>query len=44
VRAGESLDNLIPEVFATVREVSSRTIGLLPYDVQIIGGLVLNDY
>jgi len=40
---GEPLDNLTHEAFAVVREAAKRTLGLRPYDVQLIGGLVLND-
>jgi preprotein translocase subunit SecA len=40
---GESLDELLPEAFATVREASVRTTGLRHFDVQLIGGMVLND-
>ncbi|MEZ5813297.1 MAG: preprotein translocase subunit SecA [Alphaproteobacteria bacterium] len=40
---GEPLDNLAHEAFAVVREASKRTLGLRPYDVQLIGGLVLHD-
>lgn len=40
---GETLDNLLAEAFATVREVSVRTLGLRHYDVQLIGGMVLNE-
>lgn len=39
---GESLDSLLPYVFALVREVSIRTIGLRHFDVQLIGGVVLH--
>ncbi len=39
---GESLDNLLPEAFAVVREASVRTLGLRPYDVQLMGGIVLH--
>jgi preprotein translocase subunit SecA len=39
---GETLDNLIPEAFATVREASTRVFGLRHFDVQLIGGMVLN--
>ena len=38
----ESLDELLPEVFALVREVSKRTLGLRHYDVQLIGGMALH--
>jgi preprotein translocase subunit SecA len=40
--AGETLDDLLPEAFATVREASKRTIGLRHYDVQLIGGITLH--
>src|SRR5574337_742527 len=40
--AGESLDKLLPEAFAVVREASKRTLGMRPYDVQLIGGIVLH--
>ncbi|MCK5353550.1 MAG: preprotein translocase subunit SecA, partial [Methyloprofundus sp.] len=40
---GEKLDNLIPEAFATVREASSRVFDMRHFDVQFIGGMVLND-
>ena len=39
---GESLDALLPEAFALVREASWRTLGLRHYDVQLIGGMVLH--
>ena len=39
---GESLDSLMPEAFAVVREASWRTIGLRHYDVQLVGGMVLH--
>ena len=42
LKEGESLDDLLPEAFAVVREASWRTIGLRHYDVQIIGGIVLH--
>jgi preprotein translocase subunit SecA len=41
--AGEELSDLLPEVFALVREASWRTIGLRHYDVQLIGGMALHD-
>ncbi|MDO4850444.1 MAG: preprotein translocase subunit SecA [Actinomycetota bacterium] len=40
---GETLEDLLPEAFATVREAAVRTIGQRHYDVQLIGGMVLND-
>ena len=39
---GESLDDILPEAFAVVREASKRTIGLRHFDVQLIGGIVLH--
>src|SRR5687767_13943179 len=39
---GSKLDDLLPETFAVVREVSRRTIGLRHYDEQLIGGIVLH--
>ena len=41
--ANQNLDALIPESFALTREASLRTLGLRHFDVQLIGGLVLND-
>src|SRR5215217_4636108 len=41
-RAGESLDELLPETFAVVREVGKRTMGMRHFDVQLIGGMVLD--
>ena len=40
---GESLDKLIPEAFAAVREASSRVFGMRHFDVQLIGGMILHD-
>src|SRR5438094_959406 len=39
---GEALDDLLVEAFAVVREASRRTIGLRPFDVQMVGGIVLH--
>ncbi len=39
---GESLDDILPEVYATVREASKRTLGERHFDVQILGGIVLH--
>ncbi|KAL8262248.1 hypothetical protein R6Q59_026297 [Mikania micrantha] len=38
----QSLDSLLPEAFAIVREASKRVLGLRPFDVQLIGGMVLH--
>ncbi|WP_156762205.1 preprotein translocase subunit SecA [Microbacterium karelineae] len=38
---GESLDDLMPEAFAAVREAAKRTLGMRPYDVQVMGGAAL---
>ena len=40
---GEKLDNLVPEAFAAVREASTRVFGMRHFDVQLIGGMVLNN-
>src|SRR5690606_14630570 len=40
---GETLDDLLPEAFAVVREAAKRTIGQRHYDVQMIGGIVLHE-
>ncbi|MBL3592864.1 MAG: preprotein translocase subunit SecA [Synergistaceae bacterium] len=42
-RDGESLDDLLPEVFAAVREVSRRTLGLRHFDVQLMGAMALHE-
>ncbi len=39
---GESLDDLLPEAFAAVREASKRKLGMRHYDVQLVGGIVLH--
>lgn len=40
---GESLDSILPEAFATVKEASIRVLGMRPFDVQVIGGIVLHE-
>jgi preprotein translocase subunit SecA len=40
---GETLDDLLPEAFAVVREVSRRTLGMRPFDEQVMGGIVLHE-
>lgn len=42
IAQGESLDSLLPEAFATVREASKRVFGMRHFDVQLIGGIVLH--
>ena len=42
VAAGETLDAILPEAFAVVREASKRTLGQRHYDVQMVGGMVLH--
>ena len=42
IKNGETLDQLLPEAFAVVREASIRTIGQRPFDVQLIGGIFLH--
>ena len=41
--AGETLDALLPEAFATVREASKRTLGMRHFDVQLIGAMALHE-
>ena len=43
VAKGETLESILPEAFALVREASKRVLGLRPYNVQLMGGIVLND-
>src|SRR6516164_1768497 len=40
---GATLDDLLPEAFAVVREAAKRTLGQRPFDVQLVGGMVLHD-
>ncbi len=40
---GETVDDILPEAFAVVREASKRTLGLRHYKVQLIGGMVLHE-
>ena len=42
VANGETLEALLPEVFAVAREAAKRSLGLRPFDVQLMGGIVLN--
>ena len=42
IAKGETVDDLLPEAFALVREASMRTLGMRPFDVQLIGGIVLH--
>jgi preprotein translocase subunit SecA len=42
IRNGAPIDDLIPEAFALVRETAKRTLGQRPYDVQLIGGIVIH--
>ncbi len=43
IEQGENLDALLPEAFATVREASKRLNGMRHFDMQLVGGMVLND-
>jgi preprotein translocase subunit SecA len=43
IEKGESLDSLLPEAFAVVREAGRRVLGMRHFDVQLIGGMVLHD-
>ena len=42
VKNGESLDSILPEAFAAMREADKRVLGMFPYDVQVMGGIVLH--
>ena len=42
LQKGETLDDILPEAFATVREASKRVLGLRHFDVQLIGGIILH--
>ena len=39
---GETLDDLLPEAFAAIREAADRVLGMRPYPVQLLGGIVLH--
>ncbi|MSE19428.1 accessory Sec system translocase SecA2, partial [Pantoea agglomerans] len=39
---GETLDDILPEAFAAIREADKRVLGMFPYDVQVMGGIVLH--
>jgi len=41
LEAGETLDDILPEAFATVREASVRVLGMRPFDVQVLGAIIL---
>ncbi len=41
--AGETLNDILPEAFATAREAASRSVGMRPFDVQLVGGMVLHE-
>ncbi|WKV49724.1 MULTISPECIES: preprotein translocase subunit SecA [Dickeya] len=43
IKKGETLESLLPEAFAVVREASKRVFGMRHFDVQLIGGMVLNE-
>lgn len=43
IEKGESLDDILPEAFAVVREAARRVLGMRHFDVQLIGGMVLHD-
>ncbi|HOO36679.1 MAG TPA: preprotein translocase subunit SecA [Deltaproteobacteria bacterium] len=42
LEAGASLDDILPDAFAAVREASQRTLGMRPFDVQLLGGIILH--
>ena len=42
LQKGETLDDILPEAFATIREAADRVLGMRPYRVQLIGGIILH--
>ena len=42
LKEGKTLDDILPEAFATVREASKRVLGMRHFDVQLIGGIILH--
>lgn len=43
LRQGATLDQLLPEAFAAIREAAKRVLGMYPYDVQVIGGIIMHE-
>ena len=43
LKEGRSLDDILPEVYATVREADRRILGMFPYDVQVLGAIILHN-
>ena len=43
IQSGKTLDDILPEAFATIREAAKRVLGQRPYDVQLIGGMILHE-
>ncbi len=43
LQAGATLEDILPEAFAVVREASKRTLGMRPFDVQLVGGMILHE-
>jgi preprotein translocase subunit SecA len=43
LEGGEALDDILHEAFAVVRETSKRVLGMRPFDVQVMGGIVLHE-
>ena len=42
LEAGETLDDILPEAFAAIREAADRVLGMRPYPVQLMGGIILH--
>ncbi|WP_375663910.1 DEAD/DEAH box helicase, partial [Bartonella sp. CL63NXGY] len=42
LKHGKTVDDILPQAFATIREADYRILGMFPYDVQVMGGIVLN--
>lgn len=43
IQNGESLESILPEAFASVREAAKRSLGMRPFDTQLLGGMILNN-
>ena len=43
LKAGKTVDDILPEAYATMREADYRILGEFPYDVQVLGAIVLNE-
>lgn len=42
LKGGKTVDDVLPQAFATIREADYRILGMFPYDVQVMGAIILN--